>query len=314
MVIKKIKNSLKKRREKKKEAIKQKQAQADDVLGFEEEQPKSLEEEVFKFLKREFSVLGEQERLIPAMGPVVSPTCIIRYGDQSWSVWYRLPVKGETGITYIPDFVIFKGQHRMSPREKNPDLIIECRKLSGGVSNRTDPRIIKEMMGTVLDTLPSRMILVTDRVLSPYARALAKDYGVSLVEFDPAKDPQANLMYYITMEELSARKKLLDALEKTEYKLNNLFRMRKKKEPGAKPNLGSKRGSLKNRIMYALSARPQTPIQLASVLETQENYVLNELSVLEREGMAQVIKRSNRSNGHKHDEWAIATPEQIDEV
>jgi len=196
----------------------------------------------------------------------------------------------------------------MSPREKNPDLIIECRELPGGMSNRTDPRVVKEMIGVALDTLPGKLILVTNRLLADYAKVMARDYGIGIVEVDAAKDPQTDLMALIIDDAVPSRAKLLDQMEKATYKLNNLFRMRKR-QTGVQLGSDGKAiptGSLKSKIWKVLEDRhTASAMQLSSTLQVHEDFILNELNVLKREKRVEISRPSNRSNGYKYDEWAV---------
>lgn len=262
----------------------------------------SIQDEVLKFLKREFTVIDAPEKLKPTTGPIASPTCILRNEDSSISVWYRLPIKGETGTTHIPDFVVFRGGHRMTPREKNPDYIIECREMPPEVSNRTDPRVVNEVVGRSLDTLPAQTILVVDRMISPYAKDLAKQYGIGIVEISEKTNPQSALFLLLNSNGQKTRERLLEAFEKGAYKLNNLYRLRKKGTAATTPQ---GRSGLKERILKALHTRPKiNAVQLATALSIHEDFILNELHVLERQGKVHRINKSPKPNDFKHDEWS----------
>ena|GEM_PF-2284561 len=262
----------------------------------------SIQDEVLKFLKREFTVIEAPEKLKPTSNPISSPTCILRSEDNSISMWYRLPIRGETGTTHIPDFVVFRGNYRVTPREKNPDIIIECRQMPPEVSNRTDPNVVNEVIGRSLDTLPAQTILVIDRELSPYARNIAKEYGIGIVEITEKKNPQNTLFMLLNSSSQRTRERMLEAFEKGSYKLNNLYRLRKK-STGATRHQG--RSGLKERILKTLQAKPNlTAVQLATALNVHEDFILNELHVLERQGRVHRAKESPRPGDIRYRQWA----------
>jgi hypothetical protein len=236
----------------------------------------------------------------------------MRSEDTSFSIWHRLPIRGETGVIHVPDFVVFKGAHRMSPRERNPDIIIECRKLPAEQSNRTDPRIVRDVIGFSLDTLPAISILVTDRVLSEYARALAREYGVGMISVEGSTEPQHDLFRMMMIQGQPSREKMKRMLQKGVYKLENYYRIRKDQPSSSKvsrtpqkTDANEARSGLRERVLKAMKNRPGMNVtQLSSTLGVHVDYILNELHILEKEGRAKVAKRSSMADGYKHDSWS----------
>ncbi len=274
----------------------------------EEKKPKKrdLAKDVLNYMKDEFKV-EKSARLTTSPDANQPPLSILHSEEQTYSMWHRMPIRGESGIVHIPDFVIFKGTRRMAPRDKNPDVLIECRKLDDKRSNRTDSRIVREMVGASLDILPGLIILVTNRPLSEYAKAIAKHFGVELV--DASKDNASyDLFKAMISNDLESREKLYSNLDKNILKLEGKFKVAKAKAAASgssvkTPDIKPSRSELRDLIAKALETTSNSAKELSTVLNADANLILNELYALEREGRAKVAKRTG--NAPKEFEWKL---------
>jgi len=263
--------------------------------------PVNLDEMMLQFLTQEFTPLEEPKALKAAVEPSSPPLCILKSAETPLSVWYRIPIRGESGVTHLPDFVIFRGNNRIIPREKSPDIIIECRELEGGPSNRTDPRVVQEIIGRAVDTMPGVCVLVTNRELAGYAKTLAKEYGIFLVGLEGSADPGYKLFKTLVSDERSTQEKLLSRLESTLPKLKNAYE-KAKKRPEAAEMLAS--GTIRERILKVIGAKNEVSVNdLSSILKVHSNYILNELYTLEKEGK---LKRGAKGGSDYLDEkWVL---------
>ncbi|MFO7872427.1 MAG: hypothetical protein R6U26_02160 [Candidatus Undinarchaeales archaeon] len=274
----------------------------------EEKKPKKkdLTKDVLNYLKAEFKV-EKSARLKTSPDSDQPPLSILHAEDQTYSMWHRMPIRGESGIVHIPDFVIFKGTRRMAPRDKNPDVLIECRRLDENRSNRTDSRVVREMVGASLDILPGLIILVTNRPLSEYAKAIAKHFGIEIV--DASKDSASyDLFKVMVSNDLQSREKLYSNLDKNILKLEGKFKVAKAKASASGsnvkvPDVKPSRSELRDLIAKALETTPNSAKELSNVLQADPNLILNELYALEREGRAKVAKRTGSTP--KEFEWKL---------
>lgn len=261
----------------------------------------NIDQMLLTFLTQEFTPIDPPKGLQPAVKPMSPPLCILKSVEGSLSVWYRLPLKGVSGAIHLPDFIVFKDSYRVSPRDKNPDIIIECRNLPGSMSNRTDPRVVQEVIGRSLELMPATSILVTNREISGYAKAMAEKYGIGVIELDSSADPGYRLFKMLISDDQPTREKFLDVIGKGSQQIQMLHKRSQRKPNGA---LLAKRGGLHERLIKALVAHPgSTAIDLSKILGVHEDYIMNTLYKLEKEHRAKIVKRSNKPDAYKHDEW-----------
>lgn len=278
------------------------------------EEPESKEPElprvVFDYLKSEFRA-EKDEGLQVAVDATKPPLSILHSEDETYSLWHRMPLRGESGSVHIPDFVIFEGTRRMPPRNKNPDILIECRRLDEKRSNRTDPRAVREMLGEALDTLPGLVILVTNRPLSEYAKSIAKQFGIKL-----ANTMEDNASYeifkHMVSNDLETREKLYSKLDKNILKLEGKFKVAEVKESTSKSSDSGtatsrrkkSRSELRVLVAKALENNSNSVRDLSNILNADPNLILNELYALEREGRAKV-KKESKSGDPRESTWKL---------
>lgn len=266
--------------------------------------PVNIDEMMLHFLTQEFTPLAEPEGLKAAAEPSSPPLCILKSSETPLSVWYRMPIRGESGVTHIPDFVIFRGNNRIIPREKSPDIIIECRELIDSPSNRTDPRVVQEVIGRAVDIMPGICILVTNRELSGYAKTLADAYGIFLVGLEGSADPGYKLFKTLVAGEMVTQEKLLKRLEASLPKLKNAYE-KTQKRPEAAELLAS--GNIRERIIKVVGAKKEASVnELSSILKVHTNYLLNELYTLEKGGK---LKRAKGKGGYLDEKWILGKTE-----
>lgn len=262
---------------------------------FEEEQEvsyirsrKEVEHEVFDALMREFKIDDSTglKKTVSAQDP---PTAILRNNMQAFSMWYRLPIRGESKAGHIVDFALFRGTHRIAEKA-HPDVVIECRQLDLGHSNRIDPRIVKDIVGLSIDVLPAMAILATNRELSPYAMELAAAYGIQIVNTQN-ESASKELFELITSDRQTTRERLMRNLEHALGKIDSLV-VKRAATPWGRKIIEEKQERLKDRVLKELAKAKATPTHLARALHTHEEFILNELYALERERRARVIERT----------------------
>jgi len=280
----------------------------------EVQQNRTLQDKVFDFIKREFAIQDPPVKLKIALNSNDLPLCVLRSEETPISFWHRLPLKGESGTVHIPDFTLFFGNYRMSPREKAPDTIIECRELVGAVSNRTDTRVVKEVIGLSLDTLPGNIILVTSRKLSNYASQLAQAFGINLVGFEEGKGSSYELFKLIMSDDQPTREALLKILGKNIGKIEHAYKMRKPVgfvRPIENQKAGDKKPSKKvptvrDQLIKSLNVHPgQTISRLSNVLKIPEQYILNEIYALHRVKKVKFTKKGKGDLGLKGHQWEL---------
>lgn len=263
---------------------------------------KQVEHDVFDALLREFKT-EEIFKMKQAASANEPPTAILRSENQAFSMWYRLPVRGESRATHILDYAIFRGTHRIVSKV-NPDFIIECRQLEGGISNRIDPRIIKDTIGLAVDVLPGMVILATNREMANPALDLAAAYGIKIVNMG-GENGGRELFELITSDKQTTRSQLLKNLESTLGKIDALM-VKRTATPWGKKVLEEKQERLKDRILKELSGGKRSAGQLSRMLHSHEDYVLNELYALEKEKKIHAIERSISND--KETIWALIMP------
>lgn len=273
---------------------------------FREERPVvDLDETVFNFLKQEFEEAEFPDKLVKSTDASAPPLCVLRVEDEVLSLWHRLPIRGESGVTHIPDFVIFRGNHRMSPRERNPDVIIECRSLESETSNRTDPRVVNDVIGRSLDTLSAQTILITNRPVSDYASALADSYGINKIDAG-REEASYELFKMISSRDQPTREKFRKILAKDIHKLENFYKVMKRERVSIEAEESLRKGGLRERIVKALSAKPgSSAADLSLALKVHDDYILNELYMLQKDGKVKIVKQSKDPMAHKHHEWSL---------
>ena len=249
---------------------------------------KEVEQAVYEALAHEFKV-DDSAGLRQTAALDQPPTAILRYENQAFSLWYRVPLFGESRVTQIVDFAFYRGTHRISPRA-NPDFVIECRKLEAGRSNRIDPRVVKDVIGLALDTLPGMIILATNRDLSPSAKELAGAYGIQLVNMS-SETAGREILEFVTSDRQTTRERLIRMLEANMSKLDTLISKRAA-TPWGKKILEEHKELLKDRVYKELSRGHGNVRDLAKRLHTQEEFVLNELYALEKEKQATIVERA----------------------
>jgi len=273
--------------------------------------PATLQEKILEYFSTEFNMPDTGIKLKQASDPHAPPMCIIRSEEEALSVWYRMPIRGESGVTHIPDFTIFYGTQRMSPRSTAPDIVIECRTMPEETSNRTDTRVVKDLIGLSLDTMPGTSILVTNRPVSNYARHLAETYGIGLIEADVEKDSGYDLFKLIVSEDQLTRGKMLNFLKKNTPKFEHTFKLKRRKpieekqvekyEPPEK-----KAANRKERILKTLAAHPGLTVRdLSSVTKINDHVLLNELFALERAKKVKARKKGQGANVYTEKEWSV---------
>ncbi len=288
-------NFLSKKEEKEEEPI--------EFIGEKQKEKEDITEKTLNFLGEEFK-FESPASLKPMAKPDAPPLSVIHSEGESFSIWYRMLLRGESGVIHIPDFVLFKGVHRMPPRDKNPDIIIECRQINEERSNRTDSRIVRDMIGLSLDTLPGLCVLVTNRPISEYAKALASKFGIEVVNAS-SDSGSYELFKALVGNDLLTREKLYTNLDKNILKLESKFKAIKvKKAPKLEEVQRPAKSELRDLIIKALSSRAYSPRQLSRILRANDNLILNELYALEKEGRAKVFKRS-KTGDLKDFEWAL---------
>ena len=260
---------------------------------------KDVETEVFVKLKEQFS-LPEEAKLRQATSGQDTPFEFLTHGNQSFSVWYRLPVKGISGGVHVFDYALFRGTHRITMRE-SPDIIIECRQLSEGKSNRLDPRAVKDVIGLCLDTAPGMCILVTNRELSEYAKTLAEKFGISVLNMSH-EHAGRELLELITSDRQITRERLKYNMERTAGKIETLY-VRHQRTPWTTSPMQIASEQLGNNIVRELVSGPKMVSELANAVHTHEDRILNALYGLEKEGKARVTQRSYTSD--KENVWAL---------
>ncbi|HIJ98725.1 MAG TPA: hypothetical protein VJB90_01050 [Candidatus Nanoarchaeia archaeon] len=249
---------------------------------------KEVEHEVFDSLTREFRV-DEHSGLRQTATLDQPPTAILRYENQAFSLWYRMPLRGESRTTQIVDYALYRGTHRISPRS-NPDFVIECRQLETGRSNRVDPRVVKDAIGLSLDTLPGMVILAVNRELSDIARELAGAYGIQILNMS-SETAGREILELVTSDRQTTRERLMRMLETNISKIDSLISKRTA-TPWGKRLAEERKELLKDRVYKELARGKGNVKQLAKRLHAHEDFVLNELYALEKEGLARTVERS----------------------
>jgi len=270
----------------------------------------NLEEAIYSYLTTEFKAT-DKTGLQTSKGPSSPPIAILHSEEGVFSVWHRLGIRGESGVMHLPDFIIYKGTHRIAPREKNPDYIIECRELSDERSNRMDTRVVRDVVGISVDSLPGLSVLVTNRPISEFAKSLATQYGIGLIN-SKQSDAGFDLFKMIVGVDSQTRDRIYSMFDKGILKLETVFKERKiKKKAKATSSAPVKAGSggeLRDLVVKALSTRPQNLKEIADVLKTNENIVLNQVYSLEKEGRIKTDRRQ-RVIDEKLRIWQIANSE-----
>ncbi len=249
---------------------------------------KEVEHEVFDSLTREFRV-DEHSGLRQTATLDQPPTAILRFENQAFSLWYRMPLRGESRTTQVVDYALYRGTHRISPRS-NPDFIIECRQLETGRSNRVDPRVIKDAIGLSLDTLPGMTIVAVNRELSDIAKELAGAYGIQIVNMS-SETAGREILELVTSDRQTTRERLMRMLETNISKIDSLI-SRRIATPWGKKLMEEKKELLKERVYKELARGKGSVKEIAKRLHAHEDFVLNELYALEKEGLARIAERS----------------------
>ncbi len=269
------------------EAAKQReQEELQDISAIQSR--KEVEHEVFDALTREFKV-DESMGLKQTSAMDKPPTAVLRFENQAFSLWYRMPLGGESRIGHVVDYALYRGTHRISPRS-HADFVIECRKLETGKSNRVDPRVVKDAVGLALDTLPGMVILAVNRELSPIAQELAGAYGIQLVNMS-SETAGREILELITSDRQTTRERFMRMLENNVSKIDSLI-SRRAATPWGKKLANERKEMLKDRVYKELGRGKTTVTQLARSLHAQEEFVLNELYALEKEKLARIVERS----------------------
>ncbi len=264
---------------------------------------KEVEQEVFDTLAREFRV-DDSAGLKQAVGLDQPPTAILRHENQAFSLWHRLPLHGESRVTHVVDFALYRGTHRISPRT-NPDFVIECRKLESGRSNRLDPRIVRDVVGLAYETLPGMIVLATNRELSDFAKELAGSYGIQVVNMSNETSGR-EILEMVTSDKQTTRERMIRMLEASVSKLDSLITKRAS-TPWGKKIAQEHTELLKERVYKELARGKGNAKELAKRLHAQEEFVLNELYALEKEKAAHIVERD--ISDIKENIWA-AVPRQ----
>ncbi|MFH1424804.1 MAG: hypothetical protein ABIG20_03940 [archaeon] len=265
-----------------------------------------LDKMFLNFLAQEFGYTGDIPALQPAVQPMAPPLFILRSKESQLSVWYRLPLKGESGTLHIPDFVVFRGNYRTAPRDKNPDIIVECRNLIDDLSNRTDLRVVQDVIGRSLEVLPGTCVLLTNRELSGYARGLAEKYGIGLVELDNTADPGYRLFKTLVSDEQLTRDKFTSIVNKS---LNKMLLLQKKTKRTLGAHEAMQKGTVHDRVYKVIQTHPgSTVAEISSVIGIHDNFIVNALYLLEKEKKAKITKHSNQPNSHRYHEWSAVKP------
>ena len=261
---------------------------------------KEVEHEVFDALTREFKV-EESSSLRQSASANDPPTAILRNEMQSFSLWYRIPLRGESHAGHVVDYIIFRGTHRIA-NKTNPDVVIECRQLEPSQSNRLDPRVVKDVIGLSVDLLPAMTVLAVNRELSEYAKGLADAYGIKLVNMNHENSGK-ELFDLITSDKQTTREKLMRNLERALGKIDTLI-VRKAATPWGRKVIEEKQERLKDRVFHELAKAKATPKQLGRALHAHDEFILNELHILERDKKARIIERSMH-NDQMENVWAV---------
>ncbi len=259
---------------------------------------KEVEQAVYDSLMERFSV-DDTMGLKPAASSNDPPTAILRNDMQAFSMWHRLPIRGESKGGHVVDYAIYRGTHRIA-NKANPDVVIECRQLDATASNRTDPRIVKDVVGLSVDLLPGMAILATNRELSEFAKGIAGAYGIQLLNVHDA-DAAQKIFEMIVSDKQPTREKVGVTLERVLGKIDTLL-VRRAATPWGKKVIEERQERLKDRVLKELAKAKATPRQLARTLHTHEEFILNELYTLEREGKARLVERS--ISDQKENIWA----------
>ena len=265
---------------------------------------REVEHEVFDALSREFTFEGTP-KLRQAVSGQEPPVAFLRNENQAFSLWYRLPVRGESRAIHVIDYAIFRGTHRFA-QKLNPDFVIECRQFESGRSNRADSRIVRDVVGLSVDVLPGMAILATNRELADVGKELAGSYGIQVVNMSD-ETAGRELLDLITSDKQTTRQRIMGNLERTMSKIDSLV-TRRTATPWGKRILEERQEMLKERVFKELSRGKTNARALAKRLRTQEDFILNELYSLEKEGKARMIERA--MEGEKDNLWAANPSEK----
>ncbi len=261
---------------------------------------KEVEQAVYDSLMQHFSI-DDSVGLRPAASSNDPPTAILRNDMQAFSMWHRLPIRGESRGGHVVDYAIYRGTHRIA-NKANPDVVIECRQLDATASNRTDPRIVKDVVGLAVDLLPAMAILATNRELSEFAKGIADAYGIQIVNVHDETAGQ-KIFELIVSDKQPTRERIGVTLERVLGKIDTLL-VRRAATPWGRKVIEEKQERLKDKVLKELAMAKATPKQIAAAIHTHAEFVLNELHILERDNKARIIERSMH-NDQMENVWAV---------
>ena len=157
-----------------------------------------------------------------------------------------------------------------------------------------------------MDVLPGMAILATNRELADVGKELAGSYGIQVVNMSD-ETAGRELLDLITSDKQTTRQRIMGNLERTMSKIDSLV-TRRTATPWGKRILEERQEMLKERVFKELSRGKTNARALAKRLRTQEDFILNELYSLEKEGKARMIERA--MEGEKDNLWAANPSEK----